>query len=129
RGYYTLEEGRKILEKARTLGLKIKIHADELADTGSAALAAELGCLSADHLLRISPESTKALARSQTVGVLLPGTAFYIKADYAPARNLIDAGACVAVSTDFNPGSCMCNSLPAVLTMAALYMGMSRAEL
>jgi imidazolonepropionase len=128
-GYYTLDEGRRILEKAKSLGLKIKVHADELGNTESAALAADLGALSADHLLRVSDHGVRKLAASDTVAVLLPGTAFYLKADHAPARKLLDAGACVALSTDFNPGTSMCLSLPAILTIAALYLGMTRAEL
>ena len=128
-GFYTLAEGRKILEQARDLGMKIKVHADELANTESAALAAELGALSADHLLRISSDSIKKLAASETVAVLLPSTAFYLKAAHAPARALITAGARVAISTDFNPGTSMTLSLPATLTIAALYLGMSRSEL
>ena len=128
-GYYTLDEGRKILEKARKLGLKTKVHADELGNTESAAMAAAIGALSADHLLKISDNGMRKLAASQTVAVLLPGTAFYLKAAHAPARKLIDAGACVALSTDFNPGTSMCLSLPVILTIAALYLGMSRSEL
>lgn len=128
-GYYTREEGHTILAKAKALGLKIKIHADELADTDSAALAVEMGALSADHLLKVNPKGVAALASSNTVAVLLPGTAFYLKAPYGPARALIDAGACVALSTDFNPGTCPTTSLPFVMTLAALYMGMSRAEI
>lgn len=129
-GYYTLEEGRQILKKAQSLRLKIKIHADELCNTESAGLAAKMGALSADHLLKISDAGITALSRSKTtVAVLLPGTALYLKASHAPARKLIDAGACVAVSTDFNPGTCMTLNLPAVMTIAALYLGMSRAEL
>lgn len=128
-GYYTLDEGRSILTRARQLGLKIKVHADELANTESAALAAELGALSADHLLKISENGIKKIAASNTVAVLLPGTAFYLNAPYAPARKLIDAGARVAIATDFNPGSCMCLSLPAVMTITALYLKMTRAEI
>lgn len=128
-GYFTLKEAERILGRARELGLRIKIHADELGDTGSAALAARMGALSADHLLKVSDRGVRALAASQTVAVLLPGTAFYLKAPHAPARRLLDAGACVALSTDFNPGTSMCLSLPAVLTIAALYLGMTRAEL
>lgn len=128
-GYYTVEEGRRILERARKLGLKLKIHADELGNTSSAELAVDLGALSADHLLRVSDDGVRKLADSQTVAVLLPGTAFYLKAEHAPARKLIDAGAAVALATDFNPGTCMCLSLPAVMTIAALYLKMSRAEL
>ena len=92
-------------------------------------LAAELGALSADHLLQISQNGIAALANSDTVAVLLPGTAFYLKAKYAPGRQLIDAGACVAISTDFNPGTCVTLNLPAVMTISALYLYMSRAEI
>jgi imidazolonepropionase len=129
RGYYTLEEGRTLLERAKSLGMKVKIHADELANTESAALAAELGALSADHLLQISEEGIQALARSETTAVVLPGTAFYLKAAHAPARKLIEAGARVAISTDFNPGTSTTLNLPAVLTIAALYLGLTRSEL
>ncbi|MBC7693435.1 MAG: imidazolonepropionase [Methylotenera sp.] len=128
-GYYTVEEGRKILTAAKALGLKTKVHADELANTESSTLAAELGCLSADHLLKISDAGIAALAKSETVAVCLPATAFYLKAPHAPARKLLDAGARVALSTDFNPGTSMTLNLPLVLTMGALYLGMSRAEL
>jgi imidazolonepropionase len=129
KGYYSLEEGRRILKRAQECGLKIKIHADELGNTESATLAAEMGALSADHLLQISGKGIKSLATSQTVAVLLPGTAFYLKAHYAPARSLINAGAAVALATDFNPGTCMCLSFPAIMTISALYLGMTRAEI
>jgi imidazolonepropionase len=129
RGYYSLEEGKTILEKAKNLGLKIKLHGDELANTESAALAVELGALSVDHLLKISDQGIEALSNSDTVGVLLPGTAFYLKENHAPARKLIDSGAAVAISTDYNPGSSMCNNLPAIMTISALYLGMTRAEI
>ncbi|HUP57309.1 MAG TPA: imidazolonepropionase [Bdellovibrionota bacterium] len=128
-GYYTRDEAREILKKARALRLETKIHADELGNTESASLAAELGALSADHLLRVSDDGVKKLAASGTVAVLLPGTAFYLKAPHAPARKLLDSGAIVALSTDFNPGTSMCLSLPAVMTIAALYLGMSRSEI
>jgi imidazolonepropionase len=128
-GYYTVEEGQEILKKAQALRLDVKVHADELGDTGSAALATELRALSADHLLKISDSGIAKLAGSETVAVLLPGTAFYLKAPHAPARDLLTAGAIVALSTDFNPGTCMCLSLPAVMTIAALYLGMTRAEI
>jgi len=128
-GYFTVEEARQLLTHAKKLGLKIKIHADEMGNTESAALAAELGALSADHLLQISKRGVDALSKSDTVAVLLPGTAFYLKANYAPARQLIDTGACVALSTDFNPGTCVTLNLPAIMTIAALYLYMSRAEI
>jgi imidazolonepropionase len=128
-GYYTVEEGRKILETAKKLGLKLKVHADELKHTEATGLAIDLGAHSADHLLKISEFAIRRLATAETVAVLLPGTAFYLKAGYAPARQLLEAGACVALSTDFNPGTCMTLSLPFIMTLAALYMGMTRAEI
>jgi imidazolonepropionase len=129
RGYYTVEEARRVLERAKSLGLKVKVHADELMDTGSTSFAASIGALSADHLLKISDGSIRAIAASETTAVLLPGTAFYLKAPHAPARKLLEAGARVAISTDFNPGTSMTLNLPAVLTISALYLGMTRAEL
>ncbi|MCM2322223.1 MAG: imidazolonepropionase [Oligoflexia bacterium] len=128
-GYFTVEEARRLLQAARKRGLQVKVHADELGDTGSAKLAAELGALSADHLLKVSDEGVAALAASETVAVLLPGTAFYLKAPHAPARKLLSAGVRVALSTDFNPGTCVCLSLPLIMTIAALYLGMTRAEI
>jgi imidazolonepropionase len=128
-GYFNVEQARELLTRAKKHGMKIKIHADEMGNTESAALAAELGCLSADHLLKISDRGIAALAKSDTVAVLLPGTAFYLKEPHAPARKLIDQGACVALSTDFNPGTCMTLNLPAIMTIAALYLRMSRAEI
>ncbi|MBC7385730.1 MAG: imidazolonepropionase [Cryobacterium sp.] len=128
-GYYTVEEAERILTRAKQLGMKTKVHADELVNTESAAFAADIGALSADHLLKISPAGIAALAASETTAVLLPGTAFYLKTAHAPARALIDAGARVAISTDLNPGTSMTSNLPAVLTISALYLGLTRAEL
>ncbi len=128
-GYYTVEEGRKILSKAKELGLKLKVHADELKHTEATGLALDMGALSADHLLKISDFAMKRLSSEKTVAVLLPGTAFYLKAAHAPARQLLEAGACVAIATDFNPGTCMCLSLPMMMTLAALYLGMTRSEI
>jgi imidazolonepropionase len=129
RGYYTLEEGRRLLKRARELGLSLKIHADELANTESSKLAAEMGALSADHLLCISERGIQALSKSKTVAVLLPATAFYLKTAQAPARKLIDSGARVALATDFNPGTSMTLNLPVVMTLGALYLQMTAAEI
>lgn len=129
RGYFSREEGQRLLKIAREHGMLIKVHADELTNTESALLACELKALSADHLLQVSDRGINELGRSQTVAVLLPTTAFYLKAAYAPARRLIHAGAKVALATDFNPGTSMCLSLPVAMTLAALYMGMSKAEI
>ncbi len=128
-GYFTREEGREILLAAKKYGLRAKIHADEMTNTESATLATEVGALSADHLLKVSDQGIQSLAQSGTVAVLLPGTAFYLKAPQAPARRLIDQGVRVALATDFNPGTFMCLSLPAVMTIAGLYLGMTCAEI
>jgi imidazolonepropionase len=128
-GYYTLQEGERILRTAKKLGLKTKIHADEFKNTESAHLATKLGCLSADHLLRVSKRSIQSLAKSDTVATLLPGTAFYLREQYAPARELLDAGARVAIATDFNPGSCYSLNLPLMMNLSALYMRMNSAEI
>ncbi len=128
-GFYTLPEGRTILEAAKKLGLKTKVHADELVNTESTSLAVELDSLSADHLLKISKKGIQSISKSKTTAVLLPATAFYLKTAQAPARELLDAGARVAISTDFNPGTSVTLNLPATLTISALYQGLTRAEL
>lgn len=129
RGYFTVDDALRIFKSARSLGLSVKVHADELANTESASFAAAQGAWSADHLLAISEKGIRALAASDTVAVLLPATAFYLKAAHAPARKLIEAGARVALSTDFNPGTSMTLNLPLVMTIGALYLGMTRAEI
>ncbi len=128
-GYFTLQDGERILRAAHKLGFKLKIHADELANTESARLAAKLEAYSADHLLKISDKGITALAKSDTVAMMLPGTAFYLKANYAPARKLLDQGARVGIATDFNPGSCYSLNLPLMMNLSALYLGMNLAEI
>lgn len=128
-GIFSVEESRRILEAAKRKGMKLKLHADELTSSGGAELAAELGAISADHLVHISEEGIKALAKSGTVAVLLPGTSFSLnKGQYAPARKMIEAGVAVALSTDCNPGSSYTESLQIIVTLAALHLGMSAAE-
>jgi imidazolonepropionase len=128
-GYFELEDARKIQAAAKRHGLGFKIHADELGNTESALFAAKAGAWSADHLLCVSDKGIQALAASETVAVLLPTTAFYLKAKHAPGRKLMDAGSCVALATDFNPGTSMTLNLPFAMTLGALYLGMTRAEL
>ena len=128
-GYFTLQDGERILRAAHKLGFKLKIHADELVNTESARLAAKLEAHSADHLLKISDKGIAALAKSDTVAMMLPGTAFYLKANYAPARKLLDQGARVGIATDFNPGSCYSLNLPLMMNLSALYLGMNAAEI
>ena len=126
---FSVEQGRRILSKAKELGYRVRAHVDELAPLGGAELAVELGADSADHLLYVSDAGIEALGGSETTAVLLPGTSFFLRKDrYAPARRLIEAGAKVALATDFNPGSCHTQSLPMIVTLARLNFGMTPAE-
>ncbi len=127
-GVFTVEESRRILEAARATGLGLRVHADELARSGGALLAAELHADSADHLLRIGAEEIAALAAAGTVAVVLPGTAWWMRSKPAPARALIEAGVPVAVATDANPGTCNSESLPAVAGHACLDSGLTVEE-
>jgi len=118
---FTLDEARRILSAARDHGLGIRLHADQLADDGAAALAAELGAASADHLEFASDAGVEALARAGTSGILLPAATFFLMMDARPpGRKLIDAGVPVVVATDFNPGSCPTESMGAALAFASL---------
>jgi imidazolonepropionase len=127
-GVFSVDESRRILRRARDLGLRLKLHADELSPLGGAELAAEVGAVSADHLLCIGDKGIEALAASGTVATLLPGTAFFLGLDYAPARRLIQRGVTVALASDCNPGTCMTENLPLIGSMACTQMGMSPAE-
>jgi len=128
-GVFTTAESRQILETARRAGLAVKLHADELDGSGGAELAVELGALSADHLAAVSEAGVRALASGQTVAVLLPATMTFLgKKAQAPARRLLDAGAPVALATDFNPGTSPTMSLPLVMTLGVSQLGMRHAE-
>jgi imidazolonepropionase len=128
-GVFTVEQSRCVLEAAARYGLRFKLHADELDGSGGAELAAALGAISADHLAAVSDRGVTALAASETVAVLLPGTMLFLgKRHHAPARRLIDAGAAVALATDFNPGSSPGLSLPLMTMLAVSQMGMLPAE-
>ncbi len=128
-GVFTLQETRAILAASRASGLGIKLHADELEPCGGAELAAEIGAVSADHLAAISPAGIRALATSSTVATLLPGTMLFLgRAKQAPARALIDAGAAVALATDFNPGTSPTVNFPLILTLGVSQLRMSASE-
>ena len=128
-GVFDVGETRTILRAARSAGLSLKLHADELAGSDGAVLAAELGALSADHLANVSDAGIRALAASETVAVLLPATMSFLGTRHqAPARRLIDAGAAVALATDFNPGSSPTPGLPFVMSLAVSQLGMRHAE-
>jgi imidazolonepropionase len=128
RGVFTVDESRRILLEARECGLGVKLHADELADVGAAALAAELKAVSADHLLHASPQGLRAMAEAGVVAVLLPGTAFTLGLPYARARVMVEMGLPVALATDFNPGSTMSSSMAMAMTLAVTQMKLSPAE-
>lgn len=128
-GAYTVEESRTILSAARAAGLHVKLHADELRSSGGAELAVELGATSADHLGAISDEGIAALAASDTVATLLPGTLMFLGKDrQAPARALLDRGAAVALATDFNPGTSPTPNFPLILTLGVSQLRMSASE-
>ncbi|HYI09431.1 MAG TPA: imidazolonepropionase [Thermoanaerobaculia bacterium] len=129
RGVFTREQGEVVLRAGVQHGLIPRLHADELSDTDGAALAAELDAASADHLMYISDRGIDALAASGTVANLLPATSFFLMSErYAPARQLIEKGAAVSLSTDCNPGTSMTESLQIVMQMATLRMKMTVEE-
>jgi imidazolonepropionase len=126
---FTIDESRRILNKARELGFKIRFHADELEPIGGAELAAEVNAVSADHLVAISDDGIKKLKEAGVIPILLPATTFSLGLKkYAPARKMIEAGLPIALSTDFNPGSCNCDSQQFVTSLACLQMKMLPAE-
>jgi imidazolonepropionase len=128
-GVFTVAESREILGAARDLGLGLRIHADELAWTGGAELAAELGARSADHLLFASDAGMRVLAESRCVATLLPSAAFYLRLGrFAPARRMIDSGVAIALATDSNPGGGLSPSLPFAMTVGCFAMGLSLEE-
>ncbi|HVK60313.1 MAG TPA: imidazolonepropionase [Bdellovibrionales bacterium] len=127
-GFFTPEHARKYLGKARELGFGIAVHADQLSLSGGSHIAVEFGAQSAEHLIKIGNDEIAKLAKSDLSCVLLPSSDLYMKCDYPPARRLIDAGARVALATDFNPGSSPSQDLALVGLLARLEMGMSLPE-
>jgi imidazolonepropionase len=128
RGAYTIDEARAVFEAARTAGLGIRLHADQLSKGGGAELAASFGAVSAEHLEYVSEAGIRALADSGTVAVSLPLASLYLREPYLPARRMLDAGVRVAVATDFNPGSAPSYHLPLALSLACLNQGMTPQE-
>ncbi len=128
KGVFSVEESRRILKAAQNAGLKAKIHADEVHDLGGARLAAEIGAISAEHLLAAAQEGFRAMADAGTVAVLLPATAYSLKKPFAPARAMIERGVPVALATDCNPGSSYTESMPFVFGLAVMLMGLSIEE-
>jgi imidazolonepropionase len=129
-GVFTIEQSRQFLLSAKEKGFGIKIHADEIDSLGGTELAVELQAASADHLVAASDKGINSLAKSDSVAVLLPGTTFYLgKETYARAREMISAGAAVALATDFNPGSCVTENLQLIMSLAALKLKMTAEEI
>jgi imidazolonepropionase len=128
-GVFTPEEARRIFERARSLGMHVKIHADEFQSSGGARLAVEVGATSADHLGAVSAPDIRRIAASSVVATLLPATLFMLgQTHYAPARKLIESGAAVALATDFNPGTSPTLNMQFVLSLACTQMRMTPAE-
>jgi imidazolonepropionase len=126
-GYFSVEDVTPAMEKAKELGLGLRIHADEFSDAHAAAAAANWGAVSADHLQYTNPAAMAAMAKSGTVATLLPGTSLYTNIPYTQARPFMEAGVPVAIATDFNPGSCLINNLPQMITLAALHCDITPA--
>lgn len=125
---FEIEDSRRLLQAAKEAGYELKLHADEIVTLGGAELAAEVGAVSADHLLHVSDRGIEEMAKAGVVATLLPLTAFALKEPYAPARKFIDAGCAVALATDLNPGSCFSGSIPLTIALACIYMGMNIRE-
>lgn len=129
RGAFTREQAKQILEAGKRHGLAPKLHAEQLTRTGAAQLAVKLGAASCDHLEQVNSSDIAALAKSETVATLLPGCDFHLGLTrYAPARKLIDAGAIVALATDYNPGTSPTMSIPMILSLACSQLRMTPAE-
>ena len=127
-GVFTIEESEYILQKAKEIGYKLKIHADEIESLGGAELAAKLGCVSADHLMAASDEGIKMMAENNVVANILPATSFNLNKNYADCRKMIDMGAIVSLSSDYNPGSCPSENLQLVMQLGCLHLKMTPNE-
>ena len=121
-------QARRYLEAARAAGLALRLHGDQFTESGAIPLAVELGARSVDHLEATDGGGVVALAASDVVGVLLPASALFLGRPMPPARALVDAGAAIALATDFNPGSAFCESLPLVCSLAATQLKLTPAE-
>ena len=128
-GYFDLLQSSKILKTAMKYNLTPRIHSDEFSNIGGTKLATEVQAVSADHLMEISDDDIDLLTNSDTIAILLPGTTFFLgKEKYAPARKLIDRGVHIAIASDFNPGSCHIKSMPFIIGLSCIYLGLSIEE-
>ena len=127
-GYFSLEQSKKIFSTAQSLGLGIKIHADQLSQSGASTLAAQMNAISADHLEQINEAGIAALKQAGTIATVLPGVSFFLHYGYPPARAIIDAGVPLAIASNFNPGSCVSYCMPLMMTIACTQMGLTPEE-
>jgi imidazolonepropionase len=128
-GVFDVDQTRRILETARDLGYRLKVHADEFAGLGGTKLAVELGAVSADHLVQTPDADIAALGAGETIAVALPGTPFGLgHHDYTPAAKILAAGGALALATDCNPGTCWCESMQMVIALACRYLGLTQAQ-
>lgn len=125
---FSVEDSRYYLTEAKKMGFKLKIHADEMVQLGGAELAAQVGAVSADHLLQASDQGIADMAKAGVISTALPATAFCLKEDFARVRKMIDEGAAVAIASDLNPGSCFTNSIPLLIALSCIYMNLSIEE-
>ncbi len=128
RGAFDVEQARRYLAACRDAGLALRLHGDQFTEQGAVELAVELAARSVDHLEATGDLGIRALAASEVVGVLLPASALFLARPMPPARRLVDAGAAIALATDFNPGSAFCESLALVCSLAATQLGLTPAE-
>ena len=127
-GAFTVAQARRVLLAGRAAGLGLRIHADELARSGGSMLAAELGCASADHLIHVTWEEIAAMKAAGVVAVMLPGTSYTLGIEFAPARACLEAGVTIALASDFNPGSCNCENLQTMISLACQGMKLTPDE-
>ena len=125
---FNIEDSEYYLTEAKKMGFKLKIHADEIYQLGGSELAARVGAVSADHLLKASDEGIRQMRDAGVISTLLPATAFSLKEEYAPGRKMIDEGCAVAIASDLNTGSCFTNSIPLLVALGCIYMNMSIEE-
>jgi imidazolonepropionase len=128
KGYFTVKESEKILQTALNAGLKLKVHGNEFTNMGAVKMAAKLGATSIDHLIQANDEDISIMKGTGLIACLLPGTSFFLNEDYAPARKFIDNDVIVAIATDCNPGSCYCENMQMIISIACLQMRMTMEE-
>jgi imidazolonepropionase len=126
--YFSVEQCRRFFETAKSLGFRIKVHADQLTQLGASKLAAEVHAISADHLENIDEAGITALKQSGTIATVLPGVSFFLHCGYPPARKIIDSNVPLAIASNFNPGSCMSSSMPLMMTIACTQMSLTPEE-